>query len=484
MYKEDFETFVEEADTAIPVFIGLTGKAQNGTESLRNKPVRISSMKEYKKYFGGPQIHCFTLFFDDRNIDQNTEESLSVKCGKKTLHAELKNNHCTLFYHLQLFFANGGDTCYIMSVGDYNSQFPDNDTLNHTILPALAQVPEITLLVMPEAAELPDRYADLYKSMLSHCAANNRFAILDVPRGLEIEAFRAQIGGEFLSYGAAYYPWLETEILSYTDITGEMICFDKNLILDVIAHTNRFPPLSQYIERVFKELDETTSELTKMAKREGIHKTLLQNLPEYELLTKKIQKWISLLPPSATVAGTYTRVDHTHGVWKAPANVALSMVNKPIKDIRDYEQEALNLPMDGKVINVIRAFPGDGTKVWGARTLDGNSQDWRYVNVRRTVSFLENLIRRIANTYVFEPNNADTWSHMKDLIEGILFRLWQHGGLAGFEPEEAYEVHVGVNDTMTPEDIQAGIIRISVQVAISRPADFFEISFPLQMQKR
>ncbi len=83
MYKEDFETFVEEADTAIPVFIGLTGKAQNGTESLRNKPVRISSMKEYKKYFGGPQIHCFTLFFDDRNIDQNTEESLSVKCGKK-----------------------------------------------------------------------------------------------------------------------------------------------------------------------------------------------------------------------------------------------------------------------------------------------------------------------------------------------------------------------------------------------------------------
>ena len=73
---------------------------------------------------------------------------------------------------------------------------------------------------------------------------------------------------------------------------------------------------------------------------------------------------------------------------------------------------------------------------------------------------------------------------MKDLIEGILFRLWQHGGLAGLEPEEAYEVHVGVNDTMTPEDIQAGIIRISVQVAISRPADFFEISFPLQMQKR
>lgn len=483
MYKEDFETFVEEVDTAIPVFIGLTEKAQNGTESLRNKPVRISSMKEYKKYFGGPHIHCFALFFDDRNIDPNTEEILSVKCGGKTLHAELKNNHCTLFYHLQLFFANGGDICYIMSVGDYNSQFPDNDTLNHTILPALAQEPEITLLVMPEAAELPDRYADLYKSMLSHCAANNRFAILDVPRGVEPEAFRAQIGGEFLSYGAAYYPWLETEVLSNTDITGEMICFDKTLILDVIAHTNRFPSLSQYIELVFKELDETTSELTKMAKREGIHKTLLQNLPEYERLTKEIKKWLTKLPPSATAAGTYTQVDHTRGVWKAPANIALSMVSKPTKMIFDNEQEALNVPMDGKAINAIRMFPGEGIKVWGARTLDGNSQDWRYINARRTVSFLENLIRHAANTYVFESNNADTWNHMKELIEGILFRVWQHGGLAGFEPEDAYEVHVGVNDTMTPEDIQAGIIRISVQVAISRPAEFIEITFQQQMQK-
>ena len=96
------------------------------------------------------------------------------------------------------------------------------------------------------------------------------------------------------------------------------------------------------------------------------------------------------------MAGIYAMVDNTRGVWKAPANVSLNYVNSPTETISDLEQEDLNMPMNGKAINAIRTFPGEGIKVWGARTLDGNSQDWRYINVRRTMLFIEESVKNAA----------------------------------------------------------------------------------------
>lgn len=183
------------------------------------------------------------------------------------------------------------------------------------------------------------------------------------------------------------------------------------------------------------------------------------------------------------MAGIYTMVDNTRGVWKAPANVALNYVDSLTETIGDEEQKNLNVPVTGKAINVIRAFRGEGNKVWGARTLDGNSQDWRYVNVRRTMCFLEESVRNAARAYVFEPNDASTWINMKCMIENFLRSVWKRGGLAGATPEEAFEVHVGLGDTMTGDDILEGILRITVLVAISRPAEFIEITFQQQMQK-
>ena len=183
------------------------------------------------------------------------------------------------------------------------------------------------------------------------------------------------------------------------------------------------------------------------------------------------------------MAGIYTMVDNTRGVWKAPANVSVNYVNKPAISITSTDQEELNMPMSGKAINAIRSFPGEGTKVWGARTLDGNSQDWRYINVRRTMTFLEQSVKNAARAYVFEPNDANTWINMKCMIESFLRSVWKRGGLAGATPEDAYSVHVGLGDTMTPEDILEGIMRITVLVAISHPAEFIEITFQQQMQK-
>ena len=183
------------------------------------------------------------------------------------------------------------------------------------------------------------------------------------------------------------------------------------------------------------------------------------------------------------MAGVYTMIDNTRGVWKAPANVSVSYVNKPAVPVTDKDQEVLNMPMSGKAINAIRTFPGEGIKVWGARTLDGNSQDWRYINVRRTMIFLEQSVKNAARAYVFEPNVVNTWVNMRSMIDGFLRGVWKRGGLAGTSPEDAYSIHIGLGDTMTPEDILEGILRISVFVAITRPAEFIEITFQQQMQK-
>lgn len=115
-------------------------------------------------------------------------------------------------------------------------------------------------------------------------------------------------------------------------------------------------------------------------------------------------------------------------MWKAPANVSVANAVIPSTNITNEEQEDLNVPMNGKAVNAIRFFTGDGIKVWGARTLDGNSLDWRYINVRRTMIFLEESVKNAARAYVFEPNDANTWINIKSMIENFLRGVWKRGG--------------------------------------------------------
>ena len=189
------------------------------------------------------------------------------------------------------------------------------------------------------------------------------------------------------------------------------------------------------------------------------------------------------MPPASAMAGVYTMVDNTRGVWKAPANVSLNASVSPSVNITFADQEELNMPLNGKAVNAIRAFVGEGNLVWGARTLDGNSQDWRYINVRRTLIMLEQSVQAAAKAYVFEPNDANTWITIKSMIENFLYIQWKKGALVGSKPDEAYAVLVGLGSTMTGDDILNGIMRITVLVAVSRPAEFIEITFQQQMQK-
>ena len=198
----------------------------------------------------------------------------------------------------------------------------------------------------------------------------------------------------------------------------------------------------------------------------------------YNQIKSLLSKNYLQLPPSAAIAGAMAKTDGQHGVWKAPANVALSQVIEPSINIDNGEQEDLNVDIiAGKSINAIRSFVGKGTLVWGARTLDGNSNEWRYVPVRRLFNMVEESIKKASYFAVFEPNTPFTWLKVKTTIDGYLENLWKQGALFGASPDQAFFVNVGLGQTMTEDDINNGIMNIEIGLAAVRPAEFIVLTF-------
>lgn len=205
-------------------------------------------------------------------------------------------------------------------------------------------------------------------------------------------------------------------------------------------------------------------------------------------LYNKIKLEIGLLPvklaPSATMAGIYAKVDADRGVWKAPANVGLNYVYGPSVNISHDEQKGLNVDTKaGKSVNAIRSFVGKGNLVWGARTLAGNDNEWRYVSVRRFFNMAEESIKKASEQFVFEPNDKNTWVRVKAMIDNFLTQQWRAGALAGPTPEKAFYVSVGLGETMTAQDVLEGNMIIEIGMAVVRPAEFIILKFSHKMQE-
>ncbi|WP_165021219.1 phage tail sheath family protein [Dysgonomonas sp. ZJ279] len=480
--KNAFPNSVVEVATAVPAFIGYTEKAANGNKSLLNKPWRVTSMAEFRSYFGEAPKPKFELAegIGSSVINFNSKSYLL----KRT-------DSYILYYSMLLFYANGGGPCYIVSVGDYSSDI-EKDKLEQGINPLIKEQ-EPTMVVIPEAIVLQadDCYA-LQTAILRHCGyeMRNRFAVLDVhngykdrkdPDGDVVAKFRENIGSEFLDFGAAYYPWLNTSIVQENELNYENL--DIANLQTLLTEELDNSAFDEEKKKQIKEYIDGLKDGLTDVERSTLHKILSQLSFLYRDIMKEMRISLNLLPVSAAMAGTYTMVDNTKGVWKAPANVGIATAISPTVNISHEEQEDLNVPLSGKSVNAIRTFIGEGIKVWGARTLDGNSLDWRYINVRRTMIMLQESVKNAARAYVFDPNEANTWINVKSMISNFLNGIWKRGGLAGAVPDDAYSVHIGLGDTMTPEDILEGIMRITVLVAITRPAEFIEITFQQQMQK-
>ncbi len=200
-------------------------------------------------------------------------------------------------------------------------------------------------------------------------------------------------------------------------------------------------------------------------------------------LRQLINEQRAVLPASAAIAGVYVMVDNSRGVWKAPANVSLNQIIKPMVMINDEIQRNLNVDdTTGKSINAIRNFTGKGTLVWGARTLDAFSDEWRYVNVRRLFNMVEESLKKSSSQFVFEPNDANLWIKVKAMTENFLTLLWRQGALAGAKPSDAFLVRVGMPDTMDANDVLNGRLIVEVLMAPVRPAEFIVLRFMHKLQ--
>ncbi|MCB0375961.1 MAG: phage tail sheath family protein, partial [Sinomicrobium sp.] len=204
----------------------------------------------------------------------------------------------------------------------------------------------------------------------------------------------------------------------------------------------------------------------------------------YAQIVSELAKRRIILPPSPGVAGIYATTDRQRGVWKAPANVSLNAVIAPTVKITSADQEQLNVDANaGKSVNAIRSFTGKGTLVWGARTLAGNDNAWRYVSVRRLFNMIEESTKKASYFAVFEPNDAATWLKVKAMIESFLYGIWQQGGLAGAKEDQAYFVNIGLGKTMTQQDILEGRMVVEIGIAAVRPAEFIILRFSHKLQE-
>ncbi len=218
------------------------------------------------------------------------------------------------------------------------------------------------------------------------------------------------------------------------------------------------------------------------AYKDAAQSSLYEKHPYISSWITAIQRELGKLPPSGGVVGIYARVDEARGVWKAPANESLNNVTGPSYAVSADEQAGMNVdPTAGKSINIIRSFIGKGTLIWGARTLAGNDNEWRYVNVRRFFNMVEESSKKATEQFVFEPNDANTWVKVQGMIENFLTTLWRQGALQGAKPEHAFYVAVGLGKTMTALDILEGRMIVEIGMAVVRPAEFIILRFSHKM---
>ena len=513
--RNAFTSSVVQVPTAVPAFIGYTEKAMRGKNSLTNKPTRISSLAEYMSMFGGAPHTTFT-------VKAKGENDFELKVDEDTRY--------NLFNSMRLFYANGGGVCWIVSVGDYSKPVDAkslNDPETKGGLQTLLTEQEPTMVVIPDAIllERNDCYS-LYQQMLKHCGQDtkSRVAILDVHGGDQVRTysdddvitqFREGVGNNFLMYGASYYPWLKTTTVPASEISYKNISNINDLVKILTKEAENLflggasatPPPAKgkggeavkkgttaaakapagVDEKMLKKYEAVKAEIDNLKNADADPEVVNQNLkalsPMYKYILGAIREKMNLQCPAGAMAGIYSMIDNLIGVHKAPANVSVASVVAPSVNITSETQEDLNLPINGKAVNAIRGFVGKGVLVWGARTLDGNSQDWRYISVRRTMIMLEVSIKNAAEGFVFEPNTPQTWTKVKTSIDNFLTSQWKAGALVGPSTNEAFNVTVGLGQTMTPVDILDGIMRVVVKVCISRPAEFIEITFMQKMQE-
>lgn len=456
-------------ETAIPAFIGHTALASKDGEDVRGEPTRITSFLEFREIFGDANPEAITIAVTDNYDGTN---GVPATLDERIISATLSSPSVyKMFYSLQLFYANGGGPCYIVSVNDFTNAPAAGDATTPTSLigglARLEKYDEPTIIVFPDYMDIAS-YKDVYDQALAQCEKlKDRFVVMDV-KDVTNDPFadgnnfrNNGVGIGDLKYGACYYPNLKTTLNYGYDASA----LNVSITPTYIGTGTPSPALPGVSSPTLESLEGSDPSL-------------------YRAVVAKINELTATLPPCGAVAGVYARVDSQRGVWKAPANVDVRSVIEPEKKVSNEQQESLNVDAtSGKSINAIRTFTGKGVLIWGARTLAGNDNEWRYVPVRRFFSFVEESVKKATEFVVFEPNDANTWLRVKTMIENFLAKQWRDGALAGATTGDAFFVRVGLGQTMTSLDILEGRMNVEIGMAAVRPAEFIILKFSHKLQE-
>jgi phage tail sheath protein FI len=471
VYVEEISTLapsIAEVATAIPAFIGTTTlRAGQGVVVAE-----VSSLREYEEKFGVAAATNWQVSFDPAN--GNCSIMLNGKAVDRFSQPE-----SLLWYAIDLYFRNGGGRCYIVSVPSASTSSGLKQQLE-TGIAELERYDEPTLVLIPEAITLSAAdYSSVCKTALAHAAKlKDRFVLLDARpsdspsnslASSDLQAMRELLGTANLDRGALYFPFLCTSLAHRLD--------ENTITVTGLPAGETTPAAADDAAPAAASKSRSTAANTASA---GV---TLQSLSTsqtaaYNTIQKQLGEKRVLLPPSPAIAGVITSIDRERGVWKAPANVSLQAVIAPTLQVTDEQQALLNIDATtGKSVNVIRSFAGKGTLVWGARTLAGNDNEWRYISVRRLFITIEESVKKATSFAVFEANDTSTWLKVKGMIDSYLYSLWERGALRGSKAEEAYFVHVGLNKTMTNDDILNGRLIVEIGLAAVRPAEFIILRF-------
>jgi len=501
-----FGNAVEPVATAVPAFIGYTPQASYEGKSYLNIPQQINSFAEFQAFYCFPEPAAPAAPVQQYSPKYYlvAEKSQPTK-GDYMLIGETyysivpdPNTIYFLYNSIKLFYENGGGTCYIVSVGSYGAPSGNPMTPGDQIINANVQLNDLmgglallineeapTMYICPEATLLAvkDNGTLMQKMLLQNEKMGTAISIFDIIGGRnpdpllytnDIKTFRNNTGANGLKYGTAYYPFVGTTIMQNTDIDYTNL-FGGD-IKQLAALINPADAPNKSVATILGNLSALTVSQNNQA--------LINASKTYALIMKHVLLDVNMMPPSGGMAGVITTTDNQIGPWQAPAN--MSMVGAATLPIRLSESQQANLNVDaisGKSINAIRFFNGLGILIWGARTLDGNSLDWKYLPVRRTMTFLEQSCKLAAHAYVFEPNDKNTWTGVIAMISNFLNGIWKDGGLKGASAADAYSVTCGLGSTMTPEDILNGFMNVTIKVAIVHPAEFIILSLSQEMTK-
>jgi hypothetical protein len=494
--------------TAVPAFIGYTPQATYEGKSYLNKPTKITSFSDFQTIFCLPDPAA-----PADPAKQYSPQYYLVKEKSKPVKGDFMQigsdyysivpDPSTIYYlynSIRLFYQNGGGDAYIVSVGTYGTPSRNPMTAGAQIVNPNVQLNDLmgglallkneeapTMYICPEATLLSVKNNGtlMQEMLLQNEKTGTAISIFDVIGGRNpdpilytngIETFRNNTGANGLKYGAAYYPFVGTTIMQNTDIDYTNLFGGDIKQLEPLI--NPSDAQNTTVGTILSNID--SGQLT----TNQANNALLTASTTYTTIMNHVLSDANMLPPSGGMAGVITTTDNQVGPWKVPANTSMvGAISLPIR-LSDSQQANLNIDaVSGKSINAIRFFNGIGILIWGARTLDGNSLDWRYLSVRRTMTFLEQSCKLAARAYVFEPNDKNTWTGVIAMISSFLNGIWKEGGLQGASAADAFSVECGLGTTMTAEDLLNGYLKVTVKVSVVYPAEFIVFNFSQEMAK-